>query len=151
MPYDYIDLDEEEMDMTGAVDIVGAAQAVQRGSYSIDNLIAGFPLSASIGAGVTDPTTLIPVRPIRAQKLYLDAGFTVAETAVDQLRVGAINQNIGNGPLPGSMFDGDSVAPALRGDTIQPNVGAVLTLVNNTAAAITDVTKAIIGPAAVAS
>jgi hypothetical protein len=141
---DYIDLDE----MAG-VDIVGAT-AVQRGQYSIENLVAGFPASASIGAGGTDNTTLVPVRPIRAAKLFLDAGFTVAECAVDQLRVGAVNQNIGNGPLPGSMFTGDSVAPPLRGDTIQPNVGAVLTLINNTAGAITDVTKAILGPAAVA-
>ena len=144
---DYLSLDE--LEGVGALDIVGAAQARQRSTFSIENLMAGFPLSATIGAGATDNSTLVPVRPIRATKLYLDAGFVAAECAVDQLRVGAVNQNIGNGPLPGAMFAGDAVAPALKGDTIQPNVGAVLTLVNNTAAAINDVTKAIVGPAAV--
>lgn len=144
---DYLSVDE--LEGVGALDIVGAAQIKQRGAYSIENLMAGFPLSASIGIGATDSSTLVPVRPIRATKLYLDAGFVVAECAVDQLRVGAVNQNIGNGPLPAAMFSGDAVAPPLKGDTIQPNVGAVLTLVNNTAGAITDVTKAIVGPAAV--
>lgn len=144
MEDDYLDLDE-----LSGVDIVGAARVAPQGSYAIENLLAGFPITATIGIGATDNSTLVPVRPIRATKLYLDAGFTAAECAVDQLRVGAVNQNIGNGPLPGSMFAGNAVSPPLKGDTIQPNVGAVLTLINNTGAAISDVTKAIVGPAAV--
>lgn len=144
---DYIDLDS--VYGSAGVDIVGAMAAVQSGQFSVENLIAGFPASASIAAGGTDQTTLVPVRPIRAAKLFLDAGFTAAECAVVQLKVGAVDQNIGNGPTPGSMFAGNAVTPSLSGDTIQPNVGSILTLLNNTAAAITDVTKAIVGPAAV--
>lgn len=144
---DYLSIDE--LSGVGALDIVGAASVRQKAAYSIENLMAGFPLSASIVAGGADSSTLVPVRPIRATKLFLDAGFVVAECAVTSLRVGAVDQNIGNGPLPASMFSGTAVAPALKGETIQPNVGAVLVLQNNTAGAITDVTKAIVGPAAV--
>lgn len=143
------DFDLDELEGVGAVDIVGAAAVAQQGAYSINNLVAGFPLSASIAAGGTDETQLTPARPIRAKHLVLDPGFTVAECAVQQLLVGAVNQNIGNGPVPAAMFQRDQTF-SLAGDTIQPSTGATLTLVNNTAGAITDVTKAIVGPSAVA-
>lgn len=147
--YDEDDFDLDDLEGIGAVDIVGAAAVAQQGSFSIDNLVAGFPISASIAAGAADVTTLTPARPIRAKHLVLDPGFVVAECAVTQLLVGAVNQNIGNGPIPAAMFQRDQTF-SLKGDTIQPSTGAQLTLQNNTAGAITDVTKAIVGPAAVA-
>lgn len=135
-------------DDVSGVEILGRGQraAVVPDRYTLDSLLAGFPVTTvGIGATVAIPVTVS--RPIRARQLVLGVAARVAGVRVTAITVGAVNQNLGNGPIPADMLTSDQTF-SLAGDTIIPGTGAVITVVNTTAGAI-DVDGAFVGPAAV--
>lgn len=140
---------DDLLDGVSGVEIGAAATAVQTQSFDINNLLAGFPIIAAIAAGATGTATLLPKRAIRPKHFVVDPGAAIGSVGLSSFTVGAVEQLVGNGPVPAAALQRDQTF-IIYGDTIQTSPGATIVIINSTAAtALANLYNAVVGPAAV--
>lgn len=118
----------------GAVEI-GAAQArVKQTGGNIQRIMAGIQRQSIAAAGTADLAITVS-EPFRPERLVLATAAQALD--LNNLRIGTKSLNVSNNPISGNCFAEDAVNTHVVGYTAQAGVGFTLSLVNNTAGAIT--------------
>lgn len=117
----------------GATEI-GAQPRVRQTGGNLQRIMAGITRQ-SIAAGGTADIPITVSEPFRPERVV----FATAAQALDlnNLRIGTKSLNVSNDPISGNCFAEDAINTHVVGYTAQAGVGFTLSLVNNTAGAIT--------------
>lgn len=118
------------------------------GEESFDGVMVGIPLT-SIATLLSAQIRINVTQKFRAERLILNAAGRTALVDVTQVSISSIDQNRGDGPVPGEVFTPDATH-RLRGTIVDPGVGIVLTVFNGSAGTVV-IGGGFFGPAVAAS
>jgi len=117
----------------GAVEIGAKGPRVRQTGGNIQRIMAGIPRQ-SLAAAATVELAVTVSEPFRPERLV----FSVAAQALElnNLRIGTKSLNVTTNPISGNCFSEQAVGTHVVGYTAQAGVGFVLSLTNNTVAAV---------------
>lgn len=142
-------LGEDDFDLLGDVDILGAAARARRlpapANRSVQvrptqptnsrRLPMGIDSGAAVAAGATATITITPVDAYRPEVLSVDSAIA-AGFIISDLRIGRKSQLVGGNPMPASSFSALSPLAGCQFDTAQQTQPIVLIVQNTSGAAL---------------
>jgi hypothetical protein len=109
-------------------------QRVQMSGGQLQRILAGVPRQ-SVAAAASADLSIVVSEAFRPERIVLSTAAQALD--VTNVRIGTKSLNVTSNPISGNVFSEQAIGTHVIGYTAQPGVGFVVSVTNNTVAAIT--------------